>query len=377
MGAITAYKEIKGVDVPQFYRVALGFYEAIVEQSAKDPTLGLMTARGTHRVAFTHMVSASAYPKEAEAYRRSVALADEAYRRSIALYEALAATSPEDLEVLDGWSQVLHDRGLLLLVTRGLTEAEPSYRRALSLQRAIVTRAPARDEAVKTAMGMHVQLGVMLADARRGPEAEQLRREFLEAYGRAIGPLPDAERRRRLASVCDEMGSMLVKLEHRRDAEPLFREALTIDTSNPALYEHLARLLASRPNRKPHDPARAVELARKAVALAPRAREGWHILGVALYRARDWKAATEALETSLTLPGGSDASDWLFLAMSRWRMGEQAGARRWYDKARSWIDQHEQSQDDDLRRALVETQALLGVDKSQPKPQGGASPKPE
>ena len=364
MGTISAYKNIKGVDAPQFYRIALNFYEEIVEQSGKDPSLRLMTAQGTHRLAFTRMLLAD--PK-----------ADETYLRSIALYEVLAATTPEDLEILDGLSQTLHDRGVLLRFTRGLTEAEPSFRRALSLQKAIVTRAPSQDEAVKKAVEMQLEFSFVLADAGHRPEAERLRREFLEMCGRAVGPLPDAaERRRRLASVCDAMGSMLVGLNRRRDAEPLFREALTFDTSNPALYDHLASLLASRPDRQPHDPTRAVELARKAVKLAPRARESRHILGVAQYRAGDWKAAAEALETSLTLQDGGDASDWLFLAMARWRLGDQTAARRWHDKARSWIEQHK-PQDEDLRRVLAEARALLDAEKPTTTPRGGASPKPE
>ena len=259
MGTVTTYKNIKGVDAPQFYRIALKFYEGIVEESGKDPSLRLMTALGTRRVAFTRMLL-------------NDSKADVAYRQSIALYEALVATTPEDLEILNGLSQVHLEQGVLLRFTRGLTEAEPSYRRALSIQRAIVTRAPSQDEAVMTAAQMHLVFGVMLADAGRRPEAEQLRREFLETYGRAMGQLPDAAKRRRLASICDAMGSMMLALDRRRDSEPLFREALTFDTSNPAPYDHLAMLLASRPDRKPHDPTRAVELARKAVLLAP-ARE--------------------------------------------------------------------------------------------------------
>jgi serine/threonine protein kinase len=364
MGTVTAYKNIQGVDPQQFYRIALNFYEAIIDQSGKDPSLRLMTAQATRRLAFTRMLMND--PQ-----------ADEAYRQSIALYEAMVAAAPDDLEILNGLSQVLYDRGFLLRFTRGLNEAEPSFRRAISLQKAIVTRSPFEDEAVKTAMQIHLGIGIALSDAGRRPESAQLYRELVETYGKAIGSLPDAaERRRRLASFRDAMGSMLVDFDHRRDAEPLFREALKVETSNPAPYVHLATLLASRPDRKPHDPAGAVELARKAVKLAPRAHEPWHILGVAQYRAGEWKAAAEALETALTLPDGDDASDWLFLAMARWRLSDPSAARGWYDKARSWIEQHKPP-DGDLPRILAETKALLDADKPQPTPQDGASPKPE
>jgi tetratricopeptide (TPR) repeat protein len=265
----------------------------------------------------------------------------------------------------------------MIRLTRGLTEAEPSYRRALAIQREIVTRDPSQNDAVKTAAEMHLVFGVLLADAGRRPEAEQIRREFLESYGRAMDQLTDERKRRqRLASICDEMGSMMLAFDRRRDSEPFFREALTFDASNPVPYNHLAMLLASRPDRKPHDPARAVELANKAVKLAPRVHEYWHTLGVAQYRAGEWKAAAEALETSLTIQDGGDVSDWLFLAMARWRLSDQTAARRWYDKARSWIEQ-KKPQDASLNRVLAETRALLDVNKPQTTPQGGASPRPQ
>jgi serine/threonine protein kinase len=231
MGTISMYRNFKGVDVPQFYRIALKFYEEIVEQSSKDPSLRLMTAQGTRRLAFTLMLLQD--PK-----------ADETYRRSIALFEALAARAPEDVEILSGLSQVLHDRGFFLRFTpgRGLTEAEPCYRQALSLQKTIASRAPSSDEAVKTAAGMHVEFSVALADSGRRPEAEQLLREFLETYCRAMGPLEGAaERRRRLASVCDAMDSMLMAHGRRRDAEPLFR----------IVAETRALLGADRPQPRP------------------------------------------------------------------------------------------------------------------------------
>jgi serine/threonine protein kinase/Flp pilus assembly protein TadD len=368
MGTVTVYKNVQGVDANQFYQIALNFYGAIVERSGKDPSLGLMTAQGTRRVAFTRMMMKD--PK-----------ADEDYQRSIALFETLAAKTPEDLEVLQRLSQVLNERGFLLSHVldergflqrslRGLTEAEPSYRRALSIQRTIVTRAPTRDEAVKTAMDMHVTFGILLSDSGRRKEAGELHHEFVQNYRKALGQIPHAPTRRgRLAWLCDTMGSTLVAFNHRRDAEPLFLEALKADTSSAAPYDHLAMLLASRPDRKPHDPARAVELAKKAVTLAPRERESWHALGVAQYRAGDWKAAAEALEKALTLRDGGDASDWLFLAMARWRLGDRAAARASYDKARSWIEQHK-PQDEDLRLALAEASALLDADKPQPNPQG-------
>jgi len=44
----------------------------------------------------------------------------------------------------------------------------------------------------------------------------------------------------------------------------------------------------------------------------PTAGDFWSWLGVARYRADDWKAAAVALERSADLRKGGDAIDWLF-----------------------------------------------------------------
>jgi uncharacterized protein HemY len=59
--------------------------------------------------------------------------------------------------------------------------------------------------------------------------------------------------------------------------------------------------LATSPDSKFRDPKRAVELAKKAVKLAPKEGNYWNTLGVAQYRASDWKEAIAALEKSIEL----------------------------------------------------------------------------
>src|SRR5262249_23968031 len=57
----------------------------------------------------------------------------------------------------------------------------------------------------------------------------------------------------------------------------------------------LAWLLATSPDEKVRDVRRAVELARRAVEQAPTQATFWNSLGVARYRAGDWKGSMEAL----------------------------------------------------------------------------------
>ena len=113
------------------------------------------------------------------------------------------------------------------------------------------------------------------------------------------------------------------------------------------------------PDAAPRDRAQALELARKAVLLAPEATTTWQVLGWAHYRTGDWKASVEALEKSCKLQsnGIGDSAQWVFLAMAHWRLGDKEEARRWYDKAA----RSETSWPEYRARLRAEAAELLGV----------------
>jgi hypothetical protein len=67
----------------------------------------------------------------------------------------------------------------------------------------------------------------------------------------------------------------------------------------------------------------------------------------------------------MRLRGGGIAYDWVILAMIRWRQGNPAEARRWYEQATAHIKRQGRS-DDDLRRLRDEASALLGTFPTQP-----------
>ncbi|MGO9465950.1 MAG: tetratricopeptide repeat protein, partial [Isosphaeraceae bacterium] len=100
----------------------------------------------------------------------------------------------------------------------------------------------------------------------------------------------------------------------------------------------LARLLATCPDPKLRDPDRAVKTAKQLVGLAPKEGEHWNTLGIAQYRAGDWKEAIVALEKSVELRKGGDAFDWLFLAMAQWQLNHKDEAGKWYAQAVQWMD---------------------------------------
>ncbi len=121
----------------------------------------------------------------------------------------------------------------------------------------------------------------------------------------------------------------------------------------------LASLLATCADFKLRNPSRAVELAKQTVEKAPNGGN-WNTLGVASYRAGDWKACVHALDKAMELRKGGDSFDWFFLAMAHWQLGDKGQARKWYSQAIAWMRQN-QSNHGELRRFRAEAGLVLGI----------------
>jgi tetratricopeptide (TPR) repeat protein len=127
----------------------------------------------------------------------------------------------------------------------------------------------------------------------------------------------------------------------------------------PEYHNDAAWLLATHPDPRRREAGRALALARRAVELEPDDGDYWNTLGVARYRAEDWPGAIAALEKAIALHGRT-SYDEFFLAMSRWRLGDHAEARRMYDQAVHWMEEN-QPHDAELRRFRGEAAELLGI----------------
>jgi tetratricopeptide (TPR) repeat protein len=126
---------------------------------------------------------------------------------------------------------------------------------------------------------------------------------------------------------------------------------------------NVAWLLANLPDAKVRDADRAVALAERAVALAPAEGAYQKTLGAAYYRAGNWKQSIKALQKSMEHRRGGDSFDWLFLAMSHWRLGEKDEARKWFDRAVQWMENHH-PKNEEIRRFRQEAEELLGIKKN-------------
>jgi tetratricopeptide (TPR) repeat protein len=146
-------------------------------------------------------------------------------------------------------------------------------------------------------------------------------------------------------------------------------KVIELDPKHALAHNTVAWLLVTCPDEKRRDPNRAVELATKAVQLAKTNGGFWGTLGVAHYRAGDWKAAVAALDKSTQLLRGGDAGAWLFLAMAHRKLDHDEESRRAYDQALRWLDKNKEAlaknklQAEELRRFRSEAEEVLELKK--------------
>jgi serine/threonine protein kinase/tetratricopeptide (TPR) repeat protein len=193
--------------------------------------------------------------------------------------------------------------------------------------------------------GFHNRLGTVLLKNKQLEQAIAAHRKAVE-YSSSN------------ASFHHDLAATLSANSEFHHAIVVYRKAIELDPKNPARYNALAWLLATCPDTKAREPKEAVNLAKIAVDLAPKVAGFVNTLGVAYYRAGDWKSAHTTLDRSVELSEGGKCEDWFFLAMTQWRLGQEAAARQWYERAAEWMDKN-QSNNDELLRFRAEATSIL------------------
>jgi tetratricopeptide (TPR) repeat protein len=102
----------------------------------------------------------------------------------------------------------------------------------------------------------------------------------------------------------------------------------------------LAQICVLGPQALP-DASQVLKLAEQRMAISPPSARAWslHVLGFAYYRAGRYEKAIACVNDLLTAyPGAEhDVTNWLLLAMAEQRLGHEAKARVWFDKADRWV----------------------------------------
>jgi tetratricopeptide (TPR) repeat protein len=115
--------------------------------------------------------------------------------------------------------------------------------------------------------------------------------------------------------------------------------------------------LIAHPGLDDRDLASTIQLAEQTVTLDPETATYWNTLGIAYFRAHDWKAAIHALGQSTELGGGGSSFDFFFLAMAWWQEGDREQAHHWYLRGNAWMEEH--SPDHELLVRFREEAAAL------------------
>jgi tetratricopeptide (TPR) repeat protein len=251
--------------------------------------------------------------------------------------------------------------GLCYAAAGRFADAIRAYDETLPLQRAKL--GPDHPDTLKTMMA----LAISYDRTGRGADAYELFKETFELQKAKLGPThPDTlKSMRNLAASSATVGQHAQALKLSEEALALRRA--TLGPKHPDTLSSLmsvAWLLATTPDVQLRDPARAVELAAKSVEGDPTKAHFHGTLGVARYRAGDWKGARAALEQANRLRRPEEmggASSAFFLAMTCHQLGEREAAREWFTKGASELAKETYDQAA-LKRFRAEAAELLGLD---------------
>jgi tetratricopeptide (TPR) repeat protein len=207
--------------------------------------------------------------------------------------------------------------------------------------------------------GSYHNLGQMLEREGSRAEADQAYCQALAVAEKMVADLPEqTDGQQLLVNVLNT----LIRFHMHEDsaaADEYFRQMREFEPKHSMAQNNLAWRLATSPEGRYRDPSRAVMLAEKALARSPKNGTYQNTLGVARYRAGDWKRAVAELEQSRELLAKSlDSFNTFFLAMAHWQLGNKDEARQFHQQAVQWMETN-QPKDEELRRFRAEAEELL------------------
>jgi tetratricopeptide (TPR) repeat protein len=330
-------------------------------------------------------------------------------RRALALTQSAADEFPANNYFQEEKALALEGFGLLLVGKRQQGLAEKSLREALAIRQRLYDHGHGGRHFIRYYLARsHTRLGRLLASSKPSaaeteyrtavrllkrqnflfPAGPYIRLDLAEAQfalADLLAAVPEkweeVDRLRRQALThCEQLVLVYSKRpgdtdrlvwrgnQHANDlldrschdaAAKLYLKVLRYRPSDAAANNGLAWILLTHPDPKRRDTSEAVRRARQAVRAAAKVHNFHNTLGVAYYRAGNWKNAVASLRQSLRL-GGVNAYNWFFLAMACRRLGEAEQARRWYEKAEQWRKQ-QQPGNAELRHLRVEARAVLAA----------------
>jgi tetratricopeptide (TPR) repeat protein len=362
----------------QLYDQVLNIFQEASELPPTDKESRVVIARALCRLAYTRTMLSFQKGTGGSPEPKLMAGAGSDFRRSVALFEKLLEEERGEPIIRRYFADALglYGMGCFLRFTHRPQDAERCYRNAIDLRRDLIRGIGSgvvadagpriddpdeREDLLLLAYTVQVVSSMMQA-AGRAEEAESLRHrlvdDFIVAADRFSGPEFQAHRLY-WARALTANGSFSPDPDTRRMTFQNALLATILAPESAVAHNNVAWALASVPDDPWFDPKQGLAEARKATKLDSKNSAFWNTLGVAAFRARDWKTAHDALGKSIETTGGS-AHDWFFLAMTHWKEGNRREARQCFDMAVSSMKQ-EQKDDPELIRFHTEAATLLGL----------------
>lgn len=248
----------------------------------------------------------------------------------------------------------LCDLGLHSEATGKMSDAEQHLRQALAIRRKLFG-----EDSGEVTWCLE-RLTEVLRQQGKTNDIQALWRERLAYWQRELEQATTDKRR---AEIHLRMFRSYLETGQVEQAKATCRKALELNATNEsavgALNAH-AWELATSADLSRRDATLTVQLAERAVELAPNDADIRNTLGIALYRAGDHQRAVKELEKSVQLGDGGHAADYFFLAMAHHQLEEREAAQQWHEKAVKWMDEHA-SQDEELQRFRAEAEQVLSL----------------
>jgi tetratricopeptide (TPR) repeat protein len=300
-----------------------------------------------------HRAYAAAYRAIGTALGRQKKLEEAiaAFRKSVEIAEEYFLNSDDN-----NWAKEVtgHDARLAGFSLDDLklhAEAEEMFRKAVKVFEDLSAKEPDNPSHQHFLADTYAFIGKVRVAAKRVQDGEKAYRLAIEIHERRETRFPDFHRFGSPLVFCYlDLASLLASSNRGEEALALYQRALERSPNEALVNNRFAWFLATCPGAGLREPAQALQLAKKAMQLSPanysfsldapylHAGTNWTTLGVAHYRAGEWKEAVAALQKSMELRKGGDSTDWFFLAMAHWKLGDKDKARESYNQAVQWMD---------------------------------------
>jgi len=340
-------------DAERVIRRSLEIIEGLVAEFPNSPAYRSQLADAEKRLG--GLLTFAGRPKESE----------PAFRRALELETRLAAEFPRGRSAGHFCYEVADTMGSLAGVFRTLgqpLETEPLCRRAMALADKVAAAAPNEWQSLGHSYRI---LADVFQSIGRIQDSEHCIRQALPMFEKLTAAHPLLLKHTDfLADTHRMLADTLVAENQLGEAEQSYRrgiavheawcakhaDAAWIDGWSRPLYERLAVFLVSRGKQQEaadlyqNLAARQLQrggvkadeivaVAQKAADWAPKDSACLNTLGIAQYRAGNWKAAAKTLEEGTSLAAGGNGVALIVLAMADWKLGRESDARKTYEKA--------------------------------------------